>query len=186
MKSNANLSSVQGGGTSTSSNSSISGSVGVGGAYDTSRNSLDIKDKSIFSQLKSVLCLDTDPNPNRLSLTKGAYPPSNRNSIKLASVSEEEKMPQSVMSPHLGNAPYSTNTSSTRSSLRLDMSVLDSGLTALSLLNPMSMLGLQAQGQGQGSQGNIQGIQGIIITPRGSTIMSSNKVKKKRIEIIKK
>ena len=62
MKSNANLSSVQGGGTSTSSNSSISGSVGVGGAYDTSRNSLDIKDKSIFSQLKSVLCLDTSFN----------------------------------------------------------------------------------------------------------------------------
>ena len=98
-------------------------------------------------------------------------------------------MPQSVMSPHIGNAPYSTNTSSTRSSLRLDMSVLDSGLTALSLLNPMSMLGLQAQGQGQGSQGNIQGIQGIIITPRGSTILSSNKVRircTKNIKLTKK
>ena len=119
--------------------------VGSGGimSAESSRLSMNLRDNNMLLQLKQALTLDLEErgagsssgingpnsiaNPN-VGLNKPPLPNSNRNSLRIAAPVDgfEVEIPHSVML-HKGadSAPYTPLMDSSRSSLRIDMTVLD-------------------------------------------------------------
>ena len=142
---------------------------------ETSRVNLTARDNDMIAQLKQALCLDSEDRelgsgsgmngPSSIGIGSGGgggglnkppLPNSNRNSLRVPipiDSREVEIIPQSVFTPlPIDSAPYTPLIESNRNSLRIDMTVLESGLT-----RPTS--------------------QGIILTPRSSILTGSSIVR---------